>query len=173
LSVSTITNVSTINGSSYPIAVRQATYYNSVAQTLTNGNTDLTFDLSGAWNFDDGYITHTDGTDEFTVVQAGLYELDFNTTILANAATWTTALNKSANVLITRVPDGTQSVIVSSAFMASGTNYGHSVSSSYYLEVGDVINLRVSNNFTGGPPTAVGVTNTFDLGTFFSWRYIS
>ena len=165
--------VSTINGAPFPNLVKQATYYKSVAQNLTSGNTDITFDLSGAWNNADGYITHTDGTSDFTVSEPGLYQLDFNTTVSANGATWTTTTNKSANIDITRTVGGTQAIIVSSAFMAPGTNYGHSLSSSYYLETGDVITLRLSNNFTSGPPTAQGLTNTFDLGTYFSWRFIS
>jgi hypothetical protein len=57
--------------------------------------------------------------------------------------------------------------------MASGTNYLQSLCSTYNLEAGDVINCRVVNTFTGGPAQASGVTNTFDLNTWFSWRYVS
>ena len=176
LSVSTITNISTINGVEYPIPpvenpTRQATYYKSVAQNLSSGDTDITFDLSGAWSFPDGYITHTDGTTDFTVATAGLYQLEFNATVLANAATWTTASNKQIVIDITRLTS--QAVIGQSAVMSSANSYLQAVNGTYYLEVGDVINLRISNTFTGGPPTASGITNTFDLNTFFSWRFIS
>jgi hypothetical protein len=175
LSVSTITNISSINGVEYPPApvvnpTRQATYYKSVAQTLINGDTDITFDLSGAWNNADGYITHTDGTTDFTVATTGLYQLEFNATVLANAATWTTASNKQIVIDITRLTS--QAVIGQSAVMSSANSYLQAVNGTYYLEVGDVINLRITNTFTGGPPTASGITNTFDLNTFFSWRYI-
>jgi hypothetical protein len=39
--------------------------------------------------------------------------------------------------------------------------------------VGDVINLRLGNTFTGGPAQIQQLQNTFDFNTFFTWRYIS
>jgi hypothetical protein len=150
----------------------QATYYKSANQNLTSGATDITFDLSGAWSNAGGYITHTDGTTAFTVVEAGLYQLELNATILANGATWTSTTNKQLSIDITRSPIAEQLVISQNAFMASGTNYLQSLCSTYNLEAGDVINCRVVNTFTGGPAQASGVTNTFDLNTWFSWRFV-
>jgi hypothetical protein len=155
-----------------PSPIYQATYYKSATQNLTSGNTDLTFDLSGAWSNAGGYITHTDGTTAFTVVEAGLYQLELNATILANGATWTSTTNKQLSIDITRSPIAEQLVISQNAFMASGTNYLQSLCSTYNLEAGDVINCRVVNTFTGGPAQASGVTNTFDLNTWFSWRFV-
>jgi len=168
-----ISGLSTINGVAYPVAVKQATYYNSVAQNLTSGATDLTFDSTGAWNNADGYITHTSGTADFTVVQAGLYQLEFNATINANGATWTTTTNKTLAIDITRSPTAEQAIVAQASLIASGTNYSQGVSATYYLEAGDVINLRIQNTFATATATAVGITNTFDLGTFFTWRFIS
>jgi len=154
--------------------VYQGTYYKSAPQTLTSGNTDITFDLTGSWNNTGGYITHTNGTTDFTVGIAGLYQLEFNYVCLANGATYLlTNIGKSANIDITRSPIAEQSIITNSALQASLQNYGMSVTATYYLQVGDVINLRVGNVFTGGPPTVQQVLNTFDLNTFFTWRYIS
>jgi hypothetical protein len=177
LSVSTITNISSINGVEYPIPpvvnpTRQATYYKSVAQNLTSGNTDLTFDLSGAWNNADGYITHTDGTADFTVVQTGLYQLEFNAFILANGATWGTGSNRTISIDITRSPTAEQAIIAQSFLSASAVNYSQGVSATYYLTAGDVINLRLNGTFATATATASGVTSTFDLNTFFTWRYI-
>jgi hypothetical protein len=155
-----------------PSSVYQATYYKSATQNLTSGNTDLTFNEEGSWNNDNGYITHTGGTTAFTVVQAGLYQLELNATILANGATWLSSTNKQISIDITRSPIAEQLVISQNAFMASGTNYLQSLCSTYNLEAGDVINCRVVNTFTGGPAQASGVTNTFDLNTWFSWRYV-
>jgi len=172
----TLTGVSTINGLPYPPtggSVYQATYYKSSAQTLTSGNTDVTFDLTGSWNNTGGYITHVDGTTTFTVVQTGIYQLEFNATVLANGAVYTTASGKSLGIDITRSPTAEQSVIINSALQATGLNYVMSVGTSYYLIAGDVINLRVGNTFTGGPPTLQQLQNTFDLNTFFTWTYVS
>jgi hypothetical protein len=176
LSVSTITNISSINGVEYPappveIPTIQATYYNSVSQNLTSGNTDITFDLSGAWNNDSGYITHVDGTTDFTVVTPGLYQLEFNAVVLVNGATWSTTLNRTCNIDITRSPTAEVALITSSALQGV-QNYAQIVSATYNLEAGDVINMRLGNTFTSGPPQAQGLTNTFDLNTFFTWRYI-
>lgn len=171
--VGEIVNLSTINGAEYPIAPRQATYYKSAGQNMTSGANDVTFDLSGAWNNPDGYITHTDGTTDFTVVQAGLYQLEFNATIVANGATWGTGSNKTINIDITRSPNGEHAIIANAALTSSASNYAQCVSGTYYLEAGDIINLRVFNVFSTAVPEIQHVTNTFDLGTFFTWRFIS
>jgi hypothetical protein len=170
--VGAIANLSTINGVAYPLAVKQATYYKSVAQNLTSPNTDVTFDSTGAWNNDGGYITHTNGTTDFTVVQTGLYQLEFSTSILANGGTWT-ATTKAVFIDITRSPTAETAIIGQSAVINSGANYSQQVSATYYLVAGDVINLRINNTILSGTPTAQGLTTTFDLNTFFTWRYIS
>jgi hypothetical protein len=175
VNTSSITGVSSINGISYPTAVRQATYYKTVAQNLTSGNTDITFDAEGAWNNADGYITHVSGTTDFTVVQTGLYQLGFNTVVLINNGTWTTTANKTINIDITRSPIAEQTVITNSGLQGV-QNYGQSVSGTIYLVAGDVINLRLGNIYTGGvptPPQAQGLQNTFDLNTFFTWTFVT
>jgi hypothetical protein len=165
-SFSTI-NVSSING-----GVKQATYYTSTAQTLVSGNTDITFDSAGAWNNDGGYITHTAGTSSFTVVNAGLYQLEFNAVVLANGAIYVlTDQGKQVAIDVTRGTE--QSVISNTALQASQQNYSMVVNGTYYLNASDVINLRIRNTFTGGPPTIQPVANTFDLNTFFTWTFIS
>ena len=166
LSVSSI-SVSTING-----GVKQATYYTSTVQTLVSGNNDVIFDSTGAWNNDGGYITHTAGTSSFTVVNTGLYQLEFNAVVLANGAIYSlTTIGKQVAIDVTRGTE--QSVIANTALQASQQNYSMSVSATYYLNATDTINLRVRNDFTGGPPTIFPVANTFDLNTFFTWRFIS
>jgi hypothetical protein len=167
-----ITGLSTING--FPYTVRQGTYYKSAVQNLTSGSTDITYDLEGAWNNIGGYISHSAGTADFTVNQAGLYQLEFNATTLINGGTWTATTNKSCSIDITRVSIAEQTVIVNSCVVAP-QSYGASVSGTVYLQVGDIINLRLGNTFTfvGTPPQAQCVQNTFDLNTFFTWRFIS
>jgi hypothetical protein len=103
-----------------------------------------------------------------------LYQLEFNATVLANGAIYTlTAIAKSVAIDITRTPTAEQSVIINSALQASLQNYAQSVVTTYYLEAGDNINLRVGNTFTAGPPTLQPLQNTFDLNTFFTWRFIT
>ena len=154
--------------------VYQATYYKSVAQTLVNGSTDITFDQFASWNNTGGYITHISGTADFTVVTAGLYQLEFNAAILVNGATWLAASSKSVSIDITRTPTAEQAIISDTCLQGQGvTNYAQSVCSTFYLNAADVINLRIGNTFTGGPPTVQPLLNTFDLNTFFSWRYVA
>jgi hypothetical protein len=172
-SVTSTLSVSSINGLPFA-APLQATYYKSTSQVLSSGNTDITFDSTGAWNNTGGYVTHVNGTTDFAVVVGGLYQLEFNAVVLANGATYLlTNIGKSVNIDITRTPTAEQSVITNSALQASQQNYGMSVSATYYLNAGDVINLRVGNIFTGGPPSVQQLLNTFDLNTFFTWRFIS
>jgi len=153
--------------------VYQATYYKSVQQNLVNANTDITFDVVATWSNANGYITHTNGTTDFTVAVAGLYQLEFNISINANGATWNTALNKAVSIDITRPTIAEQAVIQNNALVANNTSYQQAVASSFYLNVGDVINLRSTLAFASATPFAVGIQNTFDLNTFFTWRYIS
>jgi hypothetical protein len=153
--------------------VYQATYYKSTVQNLSSGNTDITFDLSGSWNNPNGYITHTGGSADFTVVESGLYQLEWNATILANGATWLSTSNKGISIDITRSPTAEQVTIGQSAFIASGTNYLQSACSTLDLVAGDVINCRISNTFTGGPAQAQCLQNVIDLNTWFTWRYVS
>jgi hypothetical protein len=153
-------------------AVYQASYYMSALQNLTSGTTDMIFDLSGSWNNDNGYITHTDGTTDFTVVQPGLYQLEFNATIISAGSTWTNLL-KQVSIDVTRSPPTEVVTMAQNASMPSNTNYAQSVCSTYNLEAGDVINCRVSNTFATGTPYAQNVTNTFDMNTWFSWRYVA
>jgi hypothetical protein len=155
-----------------PSSVYQATYYKSAVQNLTSGNTDLTFDEEGSWNNANGYITHTGGTADFTVVQAGLYQLECFAGVLANGGTWTGTTNKSITIDITRAPAAEAAIISQAAVIASGSNYNQTVCSTFNLEVGDVINCRLNNIFTGGPPQALGVQNTIDLNTWFTWRFV-
>jgi hypothetical protein len=156
--------------------VYSATYYKTAPQNLTSGNTDITFDATGTWNITGDFITHTNGTSAFTVVQTGLYQLEFNAVILLNNGTWTTTTNKTCNIDITRSPSAEIAVIINSSLMAP-QNYGQSVSATTYLVAGDVINLRIGNTFTTPgitPPQAQGVgTAPFDLNTFFTWTYVS
>jgi hypothetical protein len=171
-----ISNVATINGIAYPPpspAVYQATYYKSVNQNLVNADTDITFDALGSWNNIGGYITHTSGTKDFTVVIAGLYQLEFNVSIDANGATWNNSVNKSVAIDITRIGIPEQAVIINTGMKQNGLSYQQQVSSSYYLQVGDIINCRTVLAYASATPFCVGVQNTFDLNTFFTWRYIT
>lgn len=163
-----------LQGDTGPTApVYQATYYKSAPQTLTNGSTDITFDSTATWNNTGGYITHTSGLASFTVVQAGLYQLEWNASVLANGATWNTGNSKVISIDITRSPTAEQIVIGQTAVTATTQDYTQSLCSTFYLAAGDVINCRIQGNFATNTPTAAGLLNTFDLGTWFSWRYVS
>jgi hypothetical protein len=164
-------NVSSINGG----RAVQATYYKTTSQNLVSGSTDVTFDATGDWNYDKGYITHTSGSTTFTVVQTGLYQLEFNALISVGSATWTLTNNKSINIDITRPSLGKQAALITTGLQGI-QNYGQTVNGSFYLVAGDIVSLRVANVYGGGSPTLPqiqGVQNTFDLNTFFSWTYIS
>ena len=165
------TNSATWNAGS--VGPYQATYYKSANQNLTNGSTDITFDQYATWNNGNGYITHTSGSSNFTVVQAGVYQLEWNTSINANGASWNNSLNKTISINITRSPELEQLVIGQSALMAIGQNYSQSICSTIKLEVGDVINLQTFLAFSIATPFVQGVLNTYDLNTWFYWRFIS
>jgi hypothetical protein len=151
----------------------QSTYYKTAQQNLINGSTDITFDGDASWNNSNGYITHSASSADFVVAQAGLYQLEFNASVAANGGTWNTALNGTVSIDITRTPTAEQVTIAQSAVLATTQNYTQSVASTFYLESGDVINLRVQRNFAAATPFVQPLLNTFDLNTWFSWRYVS
>jgi hypothetical protein len=147
-----------------------AQYYKSASQNLTSGATDILFDLTQTWNNTGGYITHTIGSKDFTVVQSGLYQLEWNASILGSASA-SSFLLKQLSIDITRPPLAEIVTITQNASIPSASNYGQSVSATFYLVTGDVINCRVVNSFTG-TASVLGFTNTFDLNTWFTWKYI-
>ncbi len=158
-------------GSAAP--VYQATYYKSGNQNLVSGSTDITFDQDASWNNANGYITHVSGSPNFVVVQAGLYQLEWNASIVANGASWNTSTNRVISIDITRSPSAEQIVIGQTANTATTTSYTQSLCSTFKLNVGDTINLRIQLNYATATPFAQGVQNTYDLNTWFSWRYIA
>jgi len=151
----------------------QSTYYKTAQQNLNNGSTDITFEADATWNNSNGYITHSASSADFVVAQAGLFQLEFNASVAANGATWNTANSKVVSIDITRTPTAEQVTIAQTAVTATTQNYVQSVSSTFYLEVGDVINLRVQGNYATATPFVQPLANTFDLNTWFSWRYVS
>ena len=144
-------------------------YYKSANQVLVSGSTDITFDREQTWNNTGSYITHTSGSTDFVVQKSGLYQLEWTVTI--TSATWTDLL-KQISIDITRSPLVEQVTIAQNASIPTGRNYGQSVSGTFYLLTGDVINCRVVNTFTSGTSSALGFTTTFDLNTWFTWKYI-
>jgi hypothetical protein len=164
LVVSSTTGAISITSPSY-----LATYYKSAVQNLVSGPSDVTFDSIGSWS-NEGHITRTSATD-FTVSIAGVYQLEFNTTILQNGATWSTTVNRSVSIDVTRSPSAEVLVVVQSALIGNG-NYAQAISGTFNLLVGDVINLRVTNTFVGGPAQVQCIQGTADLNTFFTWTFI-
>ena len=64
-------------------------------------------------------------------------------------------------------------IIQNSCLQATAQTFQMSLSSSYYLNVGDTIQLNLFNSFTAvTAPSALGI-DTFALNTFFTWRYIT
>jgi len=170
ISLTPVANTITIANTGGTSTVYQATYSKSANQNLTSGPTDMTFNQTGSWNNTGGYITHTSGSTDFTVVQAGLYKLDFNATMVGTSGNWTDLL-KQISIDVTRSPNPEAIIIAQNASIPTARNYGQSLSGSLYLEAGDVINCRINNVFTG-TVTALGSASG-DLNTFFSWTYIS
>jgi hypothetical protein len=171
--MSTISNnwlVPSANPSYKPLYI--GTYYKSANQNMINGSTDVTFDLTSSHNNTGGYITHTNGTTNFTVAVTGLYQLEFNSSINSNGATWNVAQNKVNSIDITRIGFSEVVALGQANVVATGGNYIQSVSATFYLQVGDIINCRCYGNFATATPNISGVTNTFDLNTFFTWTFI-
>jgi hypothetical protein len=178
---------------------KQATYFKPyVAGAVPNGGqfltnatspadiTDMTMDGFASWNNDGGYITHALGSNTWTVVQSGLYQLDFHATIVPNGATFNnptlpaTTQGKSVSILLNRpsissayFPLAVQQGVQGNALPVI---YGQSTVLTFYLLAGDNIRLRVQNQYTGTATSAYAAAQAatlLDLNTYFSWVYIS
>lgn len=154
--------------------VYQATYYKTEIQLFPapGGNLDLTFNATAPWSNHGNYMTFAAGSANLVVAKTGLYELSFNVSVGANAATWNTGTSKSISIDITRSPESEQATIAQTAFTSSTLDYSQSVSSPYFLSEGDILNFRVASSHAGQPTVIRPLSGAFDLNTWFSWRFI-
>ncbi len=165
------TGVLSLDGATGALTTKQGFYYLNAPQNLTSPNTTVVFTDATSWT-DNTAITWTGPSASFTVAQKGIYQLEFNVTVNANGAAYTTTSNKSAIIDITRAPAASQAIFLQSALMATAANYAQCVSATIELEVGDVIGCRVANTFTGGPPNIVQFAAPIDYATVFTWTLI-
>jgi hypothetical protein len=166
------TGVLQLNGSTGNLNQRIAQYFKSAGtdQNLTSTNTDITFDEKQVWSIDDGaFITHVPGSANFTVLQPGIYTLEFNTVVSIGTATLTAGTNRNIGIDITRGSE--LNIITQTMTSAPSLSYGQSVSATVFLEENDIINCRIGAIFTGGPPQALAVAGFFDYNTTFTWKY--
>ena len=150
--------------------VYKGQYYKTATQNAPSGTTDVTFNGTASWNNTNGYIAHTDGTADFTVQQAGLYQLEFALYMTANGSTWT-VLSKDVAINITRSPIAEQQILWNRFSTASPLTWGNSVVGTIRLQAGDVINCAVTQTVTG-TPLIQGLQNTFDYNTTFTFTVI-
>jgi hypothetical protein len=94
---------------------------------------------------------------------------------LINNGTWSATVSRGVFIDVTR-PSLAEQGIISNVGLQAIANYATSTGATFYLVAGDVINCIINNPYTLGtptPPQAQGLTTTFDLNTFFTWRFIS
>ena len=150
--------------------VYAAQFYKSASQNAPSGSTEVTFDTAPSWNNINGFMTHTNGTADFVVQQAGLYQLEFAVYMTPNGSTWT-VLSKDVAINITRTAIAEQQVLWNRFNTASPLNWGNSVIGTVRLQAGDVIQCVVTQTVTG-TPLILGVQNTFDYNTTFTFTVI-
>lgn len=165
------TAVTSLDGQTGALTTKSGQYYKTAPQNLTSGSTDITFDVAQSWS-DATAISWTPGSQNFTVVTKGLYQFEFAATVAANGATWLSTSNKSVSVDITRSPSSEQVILANQALLASGVNYAQIVTGTIALNPGDVINCRVANTFTGGPPSVSVLVSPIDYNTTFTWTLL-
>jgi len=146
-------------------------YYRSSGEVLASGVDTITFTNAQTWTNNPGYITWTTAGGQggsFTVVQPGVYQVEFALTILGAAATWTGA--RSANISILRGTN--QSLLQQNVNPLSGTGYAIQIVGTLRLNAGDVITCVHNGTNTSGLVTAQGLANIFDYNTTFTWTYL-
>jgi hypothetical protein len=147
-------------------------YYRTSGEVLVSGVDTITFQAEQTWNNNPGYITwNTVGGqgNSFTVVQPGVYQVEFALSINANGCTW--SAGRSANISVLRGTN--QSLLQQNVNPLSGIGYSIQIVGTLRLNVGDVITCSHNGvNITGPGVIAVGLQNTFDYNTTFTWTYL-
>jgi len=151
---------------SAPLFIGQ--YWRVGSEVLASGTDTITFTDAQTWNNTNGYITATLPSQNFTVVQAGIYQVEFAVTIAANAATWSSG--RSASIHITR--GSNQSILQQTVNPISGQSYYLQIVGTLRLNAGDVISCVHNGTNTAGNVAAVGLQNTFDYNTTFTWTFL-
>ena len=164
----TTTGLVTQSAPTQPVYAAQ--FYKSASQNAPSGATEVTFDTAPSWNNINGFMTHTNGTADFVVQQAGLYQLEFAVYMSANGSTWT-LLSKDVAINITRTGIAEQQILWNRFNTASPLNWGNSVIGTVRLQAGDVVQCVVTQTVTG-TPLILGVQNTFDYNTTFTFTVI-
>jgi hypothetical protein len=143
-------------------------YYRTASETLSSGADNITFQAAQTWNNDNGYITINLPAQTFTVVQAGLYQIEFSISIAPNGATW--AGGRYAAVAVLRGTN--QSLLQQNGNPVSGNAYAMQVVGTLRLNAGDIINCVHNGNNTAGQVQARGLENGFDYNTTFTWTFL-
>ena len=145
-------------------------YYKSANQNAPTGSTEVTFDTATNWLNTNGYIDHTNGTADFTCLQAGVYQLEFSAYMSANGSTWT-VLSKDVAINITRIGIAEQQILRNRFSSTSGLDWSNSLVGTVELQAGDIVQCVVTQTVTG-TPLILGVQNTFDYNTTFTFTYV-
>jgi len=143
-------------------------YWRVGAESLGFPSDNITFTDAQTWNNTNGYITASLPSQSFTVVQAGIYQVEFALTIAGNNATWNGS--RSASIHVTRGTN--QSLLQQSVNPLSGNSYYIQVVGTLRLNAGDVITCVHNGNNLTGNVLAVGLQNTFDYNTTFTWTFL-
>jgi hypothetical protein len=151
---------------SAPLFIGQ--YYRVGAESLGSGVDTITFTNAQTWNNDNGYITASLPSQTFTVVQAGIYQVEFAVTIAGNSATWSGS--RSASIHVTRGTN--QSLLQQTVNPISGQSYFLQIVGTLRLNAGDVITCVHNGTNSSGNVLAVGLQNTFDYNTTFTWTFL-
>ena len=145
-------------------------YYKTTTQNAPTGTTEVTFDAEVNWNNTNGYITHTNGTADFSCQQAGVYQLELNLFMSANGSTWTT-LAKDVAINITRIAIAEQQILRNRFSVATSIDWSNTLVGTVELQAGDIVQCVVTQTVTG-TPRIQGLLNTFDYNTTFTFTYV-
>ena len=146
-----------------------AQYYKSTNQNGASGTTNITFDLTQPWNNIGGYVSHIDGSTDFTINKSGLYQVEFALLVFGNGATWVSQKQASINI----VRGINNAILQQSTTVPSNNGYGIQVTGTLYLVAGDIIRCLNVGGLTSGNVSIQGLANTFDFNTTFTWTFIN
>jgi hypothetical protein len=167
------TNISIAGTSINPIinsAPIMSQYFKTTNQNTTINATAVTFDGAQTWNSGLDHIQLTT-PQNFDVLITGIYQLEFCMAVLANSATWANNSSKQAGITITRGTN--QVVLANTTSIPSGFSYNVQVVGTVRLAAGDIVQcIHNATSLNAGTPLLLGLANTFDYNTTFTWTYI-
>ena len=137
-----------------------------------SGVTPILWDIFAPWENPGGCVTNASPiTGDFTILKAGVYQIDLTVVVSGNSATWdpNTPL-RAATIEVNR--EGAFGFYTNTAYVPSGRDHTIQVTAIVVLIPGNSFRAYYDGSFITGTPLIVPFNGVVGINTNIVWRYI-